>query len=296
MNPWTKAECQSLAELTRIGDQDEWYHKFNLVGGIPRRVFPTSSDNTFDDLARRVEASVPSSVDKLKLEIGRFQQGVFNYGTKHIVYHMRRDERSPSFFYPTFSSLAVETLFSDRLNTRAADEIQEVLQILAPSCQKSRGNETEKFLLQDLVTSKFCMKSLEEGSAEGVQKVGPLNAGTEVVNATSEIKDELVLYLPFSKSFPAIDGVLVVPVGRHIFYVQSTVSKAHPIKYQLLKDVYEDLDGREEFQGYSHILLFIVSNDMYDLFTVQPYQNEDGEKRSTRSDIKVKQYVGKIVA
>jgi hypothetical protein len=153
----------------------------------------------------------------------------------------------------------------------------------------------EKFLLQDLTTSKFCMNSLEKGRAEGVKNVGPLNSGTEVVHATSEIKDELMLYLPFLKTSPPIDGVLVDPKTRNIIYVQSTVSKAHPIKYQPLKDVYEDLDGREEFQGYSHIFLFLVSNNTYGQFTVQPFQSEDGTERQARPDVKVNQYVGKII-
>jgi hypothetical protein len=88
---------------------------------------------------------------------------------------------------------------------------------------------------------------------------------------------------------------LVVPNGCRIIYAQATVSTAHPIKYQRLKDVYEHLTQRQEFQGYEHILLFIVSNDIYDGFTVQPYKNTNGKNRTTRIDINLTQYVGKII-
>jgi hypothetical protein len=290
MNPWTKAECQSLADKNHIGDQDEWYHRFNLVGGIPRLVFSTSLGNTFDALVQRVDAAVPRSVDELKYEILVFQQRGFNDHTKHIVYHMHRDERWPSFSYLTYASLAVEALFSARLKIRAANEIQKLLQIPAQFFQSWRGREMDKFLLQDLATCKFRMRSLKGRNAGNIKHFGPLNARTEVVRVSSDISNNLALYLPLSKHFPAVD-VLVVPMTLHIIYVQSTASTAHPIQYQRFKKLYEDLAGRGEFQGYTHILLFLVSNDMYGQFTAQPYQNEDGTKRK----IKVKQYVGKII-
>jgi hypothetical protein len=123
---------------------------------------------------------------------------------------------------------------------------------------------------------------------------GPLNATAKTIEAASEIQNELVLNIPVSKTFPAIDAVLVVPDDRRIIYVQATVSTAHPIKHQHLKDVYERLTQRQEFQGYEHILLFIVSNDIYDGFTVQPYKNANGKNRTTPTDI-MTQYVGKII-
>jgi hypothetical protein len=58
---------------------------------------------------------------------------------------------------------------------------------------------------------------------------GPFNAGTKVIEAASEIKNELCLNIPLSKTFPAIDGVLVVPESKNIIYIQCTVSTNHPI-------------------------------------------------------------------
>ncbi len=91
-------------------------------------------------------------------------------------------------------------------------------------------------------------------------------ANSRIIHAASEIRNELMLNIPLSKTFPAIDGVLVVPTDRLVIYVQSTVSAVHPIKFSLLKNVYNDLMQQNEFQGYSHILLFIVSNDILTAF------------------------------
>ncbi|ETL45022.1 hypothetical protein L916_04784 [Phytophthora nicotianae] len=138
------------------------------------------------------------------------------------------------------------------------------------------------------------MRVLEGSGVGTVTRHGPLNAASEIIQASSEIQNELVLYIPLSKTFPAIDGVLVVPQDGRIIYAQSTVATAHPIKYQQLKNVYQDLTQRQEFQGYTHILLFIVSNEIYDGFTVQSYKNADGKNRTARVDIDVTQYAGKI--
>jgi hypothetical protein len=297
MNPWTKAECQSLADINRIGDQDDWYQKFNLVGGRPRFVFSSSAAKTFDELVRRVKADIPQTKSTLEEAVQLFQKEVFRDDMKHIPFLFRRDPNTPSRPFLTYASVAVEAIVSARYNIQSAEQIRSLLKTPAPTLQSWRGKEMEKFLLQDLVTCEFCMKSLEGNDVGTTTNFDPLNAMTEIVQASSEIKDALMLHIPLSKTFPAIDGVLVVPVARHIFYVQSTVSKAHPIKYQRLKDVYEDLVGRRgDFQDYTHVLLFLVSNDMYDRFTAQPYQNEDGEKRHARLDIKMKQCAGKIVA
>lgn len=138
------------------------------------------------------------------------------------------------------------------------------------------------------------MKSLEGTDAGSVAQYGPLNASSTIIQAPSEIANEFQLHIPLSKTFPAIDGVLVIPSARHIIFAQSTVSTAHPIKYTPLEHVYEHLAQRQEFEGYKFVLLFIVPSDIYGKFAYQHYENGDGKNRST-IHIKVKQYVGKII-
>ncbi|KAG7397015.1 hypothetical protein PHYBOEH_001349 [Phytophthora boehmeriae] len=106
-----------------------------------------------------------------------------------------------------------------------------------------------------------------------------------------------MLYIPISKNLPAMDGVLVVPSDRLVIYAQSTVSSNHPITPNQLKKVYTDLTSRDPdvFSGYTHILLFIVSDDIYDEFRVQRYRNVDGKNRTKKIGINVMQYVGKII-
>ncbi|GMF29734.1 unnamed protein product [Phytophthora fragariaefolia] len=293
MNPWTKDECQQFADVMGLEDQDEWLRRFNLVGGKPRFVF--SSSQTFDDLVEQVKETVPHNVDQLKDQVRLFEQKVFDDRMKHIAFHLYRNENAPSRAYLTYSSLAVEAIMSTRYQVRSADQIRSLLQTPASNLQSWRGKEIEKFMLQELATSKFCMRGLEGNRVETETQHGPFTATSKIIQAPSEIQNELVLYIPLSKTFPAIDGVLVVPEARRIIYAQSTVSKAHPIKYQQLEDVCMHLSQRQEFRSYTHILLFIVSNEIYDGFTVQPYKNADGKNRTEKTKIPMTQYVGKII-
>jgi hypothetical protein len=162
--------------------------------------------------------------------------------------------------------------------------------------QTWRGKEIEKFMLGDLVTSKLSIRSLEGPDLGLVQQFGPFHANTRVIEAVSEIKNELSFHIPLSKVFPAIDGVLVVPSDRLVIYVQVTVSTAHPINYSRLKNIYKYLSRQNEFHGYRHILLFLVSNDIFDIFRAQTYKNADGKvDRKAKLDIEVKQYVGRLL-
>jgi DNA integrity scanning protein DisA with diadenylate cyclase activity len=45
-------------------------------------------------------------------------------------------------------------------------------------------------------------------------QIGPFMANSRIIHAASEIGNELMLNIPLSKTFPAIDGVLVVPTDR----------------------------------------------------------------------------------
>jgi DNA replication protein DnaC len=292
LNPWSKQECEMFAKMINF-EEDEWLRRFNLVGGKPRFVF--SSSQTYDILVKEVENAVPHNVDDLRDQVKLFGEKVYDNRMKHILFHFYRDEKAPSFAYLAYSSLAVEAMISARYKIGSADEIRSFLQTPAPNLQSWRGKEIEKFLLQDLASATFRIKSLEGSDLGEVGQLGPFIAKSRIIHAASEIQNELMLNIPLSKNFPAIDGVLVAPNDRLVIYAQSTVSVAHPIKFYLLKNVYKKLMQQKEFQGYKHILLFIVSNDIFDNFHFQPYKNADGKQdRRTRIDIKMKQYVGKV--
>ena len=292
LNSWSKQECEMYAKMINF-EEDEWLRRFNLVGGKPRFVF--SSSQTYDNLVKEVDDAVPRNVNDLRDQVKLFGGKVYDNRMKHILFHFYRDEKAPSFAYLAYSSLAVEAMFSARYKIGSADEIRSFLQTPAPNLQSWRGKEIEKFLLQDLASATFRIKSLEGSDLGEVGQLGPFIAMSRIIHAASEIRNELMLNIPLSKNFPAIDGVLVAPNDRLVIYAQSTVSVAHPIKFYLLKNVYKKLMQQKEFQGYKHILLFIVSNDIFDNFHFQPYKNADGKQdRRTRIDIKMKQYVGKV--
>jgi hypothetical protein len=239
-----------------------------------------------------VEKSIPQNVKDLKDQICLFEQREFDHRSKHILFSLYRDEEEPGYYFWTFSSLVVEVLMNARYNIRSADELRSLFTGYWPWW---KGKKIEKFPMQDLATSTFRVKSLEGPDLGEVLQLGPFNANSRIIQFASEIRNELMLNIPISETFPAIDGVLVIPDARQVIYAQTVATVAHPIKFSLLKNVYNNLTQQNEFQGYQHILLFIVSNDTFDSFRFQPYKSADGKQdRTSRIDIEVKQYVGKV--
>ncbi|KAL3664757.1 hypothetical protein V7S43_010504 [Phytophthora oleae] len=209
------------------------------------------------------------------MQLKLLQAGTFDGQLKHMMFTIYRDERTPRVYFP---SLAMVAIVTSRYNWTTAYEIRPLLN---PS-----------ILLQEMFTNPVCLKPLEDGGH--CMTWGACRELT-IIQEASEIKAKSLMYLPLSKTFPAIDAVLVDADFSSITYVQDTASKARPIKYQRLKDVYMELMGRPELKEYKHSLLFLVSNDIYDTFTLQPYINQDRTIRTEKPDIEVVPYVGKIM-
>jgi len=264
LNPWSKEECREFAESIHFKDEEEWLRRFHLVGGKPRYLF--SSSISFKSLRGNLENEIPQA-----------KEG-FHEGMKHLAFSIYRNVKVPSLSCLTYSSLVAEAIVNSRFTIGSANEIRLLLKTPEPTLQSWRGKQIEKFLLQDLATATFSVKSLEEPNRGNIQNFGPFNAKSKMIEAASDTGNELMLHIPLSKTFPAIDGVLVVPDKRCVIYAQSTVSLAQPIKLKRLEDVYNTLMQREEFRNYKHMLLFIVPNDIWGNFTFQRYKTADGEK------------------
>ncbi|KAF1780182.1 hypothetical protein GQ600_12150 [Phytophthora cactorum] len=257
MNPWARHECREFANVIELEDQDEWLQRFKL----------------FDDLQKDVEREIPQTLNELKDQVLLFERGVFDDRMKHLVFNLYRSNESLSRFYLAFASLFVEATVDARYQTQSADQIRSLLQTPASNLQSWRGKQIEILLLQDLATKVFQTRVLEGRNTGTLKRVGPFNAKCKIIQALSDIQVELRMCIPLSKIFAAIDAVFVIPQEKRIIYVQSTVSDSHPIKYIHLKKAYEELKLR--FPGYEHLLLFIVSSDVYDHFKKQPYKNAD---------------------
>jgi hypothetical protein len=65
----------------------------------------------------------------------------------------------------------------------------------------------KQFLMQEMTTEPFCMGSLDGKSIE--QEFGLLLAFTCTIQSEMEITNGFKLYIPISKTLPAIDDVLV---------------------------------------------------------------------------------------
>jgi len=294
LNPWSKGECEKFAEIIQFKDKNEWQRRFDLVGGKPRFLFSLSTQ--FNDLVTDVNRGIPQSLDQLKDQVQLFEQKVFDDRMQHIAFSIYRDEDEPSLSYLTYSSSFVKGMMNARFNIGSAIEIRTLLHTPEPNLKSWRGKVIEKFLLEDLATATFRVKLIEEHDPDCgcIEKLGPFNADSRRFSSASIIGNELMLNIPVSKTFPAIDGVLVVPDEHLVIYAHSTVSHEHPIKLKLLKDIYNTLRQQSEFGGYSHMFLFIVPGDIYDSFTVQHYKNSNGKDGEAKLGIDVKQYVGTV--
>ncbi|KAG1712988.1 hypothetical protein DVH05_000718 [Phytophthora capsici] len=98
------------------------------------------------------------------------------------------------------------------------------------------------------------------------------------------------------KTFPSIDGVLVVPEEKLVIYLQTTVSLKHSIQHEALKGVIDVLVKKQGFADYTHIFLFLAMADTYDHFKKQRFKTRNNEDRQKNNNFGVvlKQYVGKI--
>jgi hypothetical protein len=288
MNPWDRHELKDFVYKTKLKN-DELDLKFNLVGGIPRIIFDNSD---FDTLKENVFRSIPSNLEILKDLIHAVEGYKIDDKMEHCLFNFFRSEKNNNSLYIMYSSLVVEAVITTRYNIQSVTVIRDLLKTSNSDLQSWRGKNLERILLSGTSTSLVQCKSLE---GTKTFDFGPLNAGSAVIQSYSDIRNEKMLYLPLSKTFPCIDGVLVIPDEHLIIYIQSTVSEVHAIKYQPLCDGYNILKGRDVFVHYTHILLFIVSDDIYDTFRVQKYINKDGSIRKRKEEVDIKQYVGKLV-
>ncbi|EGZ06731.1 hypothetical protein PHYSODRAFT_306907 [Phytophthora sojae] len=254
MNPWSKAECQTFADQIELKDPDEWHHIFNLVGGDPQtRVLFLFR---FRDLGGPRQVRLPDDDNSIEELAWRFQAGDFRFNDRmiHILFHLNRSKESRGRLY---------------LSLRGLDHV------------RLRGEQSKRFLVEYLTSKKFRMRPLEQ-----------MNAAMIEFGSYAIAKCEPTLCVPAATTFPAIDAVLVVPADRRIIYVQMAADRAHPIQYERLSELYQGLSRREEFRGYTHLLLFIVSGGIYDGFTNQPYTSTP---ETAEADIGVTQYVGKFI-
>jgi hypothetical protein len=286
MNAWSYDECMTFADTIKR-DKEECRLRFNLLGGKPRFIFAV--EETFETLESSVQGKIPKDSDELKSQIRRKDGKSSSRSFPHILYTLIRKPEIPSMAYLSFASRHIELMVASCVKTLTNTEVRLLLQTPALSLQSWRGKEFEQLLLQDFPTSRFYIRPLQDVGDE--ERWGPMNAMSIRITSAKEIKNKLRFYCPLSKTFAAIDAVLVLPERKLILYVQSAVSNNHPIKYQHLKNIYDSLSCQETFQHYKHIYLFLVSSDLYDGFKAQSYQS-DGKK--TVCSIGIKQFVGRI--
>ncbi|KAK1929377.1 hypothetical protein P3T76_015129 [Phytophthora citrophthora] len=295
MNPWTKDECQEYADAVGLME-DEWFIRHSLVGGKSRQLF--SSKLTIDGLKNEVSKAIPDDFTKLETVVKGVENGKFSDMMKNTLFEMYRDVEEPGQCFMRFASAFIESMVSATYHGEKNDNIKNLLKTSDPNLQAWRGRVCERFLLRDAAIREIRVRPLDdETRRQTIRSLGPYNATSTSVQAASDIHAEKMVYLPESKNFPAIDGVLIVPAERRLIYLQATIARRHPIKHQRFKDIIEILKDCGEFADYRHILLFLVEGDTYDQFRHQNYENMNEEDRQKPDSlgVKVTQYVGKII-
>ncbi|CEG40094.1 uncharacterized protein PHALS_10313 [Plasmopara halstedii] len=209
MEPWTKIECDMFADAINLNGKDDWLRTVNLVGGKPSVMVQSRHESEY--LVHHVEASTPKNLEDDKYEVQPRKQNRIDNWTDSDSFYLYRNENASSRAYPA-TFFAVETIMKGHFNNYS-NKIRDLMRAQASIDQSWRGNE----LLHELSASKFCMKSLEGNGVGTVTQHGPLNAAFEAIEASFEIRNELMLYISMSNYFPAtIDGVLVIPQDGRI--------------------------------------------------------------------------------
>jgi hypothetical protein len=103
------------------------------------------------------------------------------------------------------------------------------------------------------------MRSLDGNRPE--QEFDLLLAKSTTIQSEMEIANELMIFIPISKTFPSINAMLVISDKQIIVYIQVTVSAQHPIKFQQLNRVYRNLN--ENCQEFKQFDIFFLSLLMY---------------------------------
>jgi hypothetical protein len=289
MNPWFKEECMKYTQTLNLGG--EYERRFNLVGGKPRYLF--SQVQSYEKLVSTVIEAIPNDTKALKSCINKVMNNALDDDMKHVLFsHIRSGDYADQSFI-SFSSLTIEAKMLAKYNTQNVEDIRNLLMTSNKNLQTWRAKMMEQFLLQEITTEPFCIRSLDGNRTE--QEFGPLLAFTCTIQSEMEITNELKLYIPISKTFPAIDAVLVIPESRYIFYIQVIVSNYQSIKFEQLHKIYTNLNAKcQEFQQFEHRLLFLVPADVIMTFKSQPFHGIDGKVLKTGNDMKIKQYLGTI--
>ncbi|KAG1712972.1 hypothetical protein DVH05_000702 [Phytophthora capsici] len=310
MNPWTMEECKKYVDKVinpwrsiqpGSDTQNEWFMRYNIIGGKSRWLF--SGTLKLKDFVEMVENAIPETFEDLKTVF----RSIWAYrgydGVENVLFALFRDENNPSRYVIDFASGIIDCKVSARFNSVSMGEFKRKCMTSNPLAQAGRGHIRERLLLENAATSKMLVRPLEEEgivSAKLAGKLGPYKATSKMFQRVSEIVAEECLYRPVSKTFPSIDGVLVVPREKLVIYLQTTVSLRHSIQHKALKSAIDILVKKQGFADYTHIFLSLVDStvetDTYDQFKKQRFKNVNNEDRQkvNNFEVVVRQYVGKI--
>lgn len=297
-----------------------WFHKFNIVGGIPRSIF---SEDSVEDLLIDVDTSISNDLDILKSNVDQIsnynQNSMQQVRAPHILFHFfsLAPHTLPSLIY---ASRIVDLKVNAKYHILEASRCKTLMMTSNPDLQSWRGKQIENFMLSRLVTCDIRLRLLNSSSrldahkrlkidAAPITRLGEQQAKdciklqsstfshmpyhSAIIQSVSEISitQESSIYHPVSKNFPAIDALIVDNDSRTIFYIQCTVSMVHPINYNQMKALYASLS---KFRNYRHKFIFLVSKDIHTEFVYQPYKSQKKLSKARIEDLDIDQYVGII--
>lgn len=142
----------------------------------------------------------------------------------------------------------MEAITSSSLIFFKSDKLYYLLKIPTEDLLSWRKKETRESPAPSLASRALTVRPFEpiNGSSNTLSRLGPFDAKSMFIQASSRIENKLMMYFPLLMPFPAVDAVLVLPDQRLIIYAQAAVSKAHPIKYLLFEDISNNLTERSK--------------------------------------------------
>jgi hypothetical protein len=268
-----------MTELAKDYAKDgTWLNKFMLVGGVPRLVFGVQ---TMETLWEYVLEAIPKELADLKILLERVQSynvsAVGDNRYSHILFHFL-SHGGPGKAKLKFASSRIRKQVETSFGIQSRKELESLMMTSDTSLQGWRGKRIEVLALEDLSSR----TSIEASSLEDVgSHVFDTNVDYCSQIQAIEQANQSGLFVPISKTFPAIDALFINEKDATILYIQCTVSKNHPVKHGALNKIFNKMD--ERYPQFSHFFVFLVPMDIFYDFRKQSYLCENGEERKRQS-------------
>jgi len=287
MTPFTEEEIWKLHELC-FPDvaRESVTENFNLVGGVPRLIFLKTSMQ----IKRKISSVLHAKGEAfIKGFDGVNFRGLTDPEMSYLLVHMvpdpsfeACDEDQPLLAIPTAYILNMMGIVKDNVH----QNFRSMIALSGPALQQYRGLLFENLFRSKTLTGDFKLDSLGGFCIYGKKQVAGVLGETRNIKwdravLLSNIDDphfeEDVFYVAASLTQGSIDGFVIV--ASILYFCQLTVSQVHPIRGDILSELYDVIKKDAEPILITQCALVFVLNSGQNclLNKVQPLHDKDGK-------------------